>query len=78
MKAGYYLLAISLAMNAFMYMLCDSYAEDVAGYEYAIDYMATNPQELQEGMLEYCIDGMTEALDKGFIQKDPPALIKGC
>ena len=34
-----YLLAFSLIVNGFLYMVADSQAEDAAGYNYAIKYL---------------------------------------
>ena len=60
-------------MNGFLYMLCDSYAEDVAGYDYAVNYLVEHTED-DEYFLEYCINGMAEAIEKGFIQDCPPPL----
>ena len=73
----YYLLALSIGANTFFYMLCDSYVQDTAAYQYAVDYLVEHAEDDQY-LLDYCVEGLSDAIDKGFIQENPPPLIQGC
>lgn len=73
----YYLLVISISLNGFFYMLCDSYAQDTAVYQYAVDYLVEHTEDDQY-LLDYCVKGLSDAIDKGFIHENPPPLIQGC
>lgn len=41
-------------------------------YQYATQYLVEHHEDY---LLEFCLDGMSEAIKKGFIQSQPPKLV---
>lgn len=41
-------------------------------YQYATQYLVEHHEDY---LLEFCLDGMSEAIEKGFIQSQPPKLM---
>lgn len=75
-------LTISIFANIVLFLLAQSYAEDTAGFNYAVDYLITHP--IDDGMIqnryeanEALIQLMDERQIKRACDLTPPPPMKG-
>lgn len=70
-----FMLILSYIMLGSTYADYQNASQSSSMYQYATEYLVDDYQNIKNEQLEYCIDGMNEAIEKGFIQEQPPKLV---